>query len=235
LLGKLPFLSLVGRLWAALVIMVLLLAPLPGWARWLVAIPCLVWLGGEALSLFRARHLEPRPMVMARSMRHSFMNHLQVISGWLQVNRPDKAASYLATASERITEEGKVLSLSDHRAAEAILEALYVMSGKGISYRVQVNEAGFLGWPRDALTYALKTVAEMAPSGHNIQLDLDEASRTAVVVCPGIEVNPEDRDATEAAGQALAGQRWCFQVGRDDGLEITVCKMEGRWWRGVRR
>jgi hypothetical protein len=163
------------------------------------------------------------------------MNHLQVISGWLQMNRPDRAASYLVTASERITEEGKVFSLSDQRAAEVVLEGLYALAWKGVSYRVRVKEEGFLGWPLEALTFALKTVADKALPGQDILLELDEASRTAVVVCQGMEMTLEDRNMKEAAGQALAGWRWHFLVSKGGDPEITLRKTKGRWWRGVRR
>ncbi|HWI51329.1 MAG TPA: Spo0B domain-containing protein [Symbiobacteriaceae bacterium] len=46
---------------------------------------------------------------LLRRQRHSFLNHLQVISGWLQLERPDKARQYLEAVAVRMAGESDVL------------------------------------------------------------------------------------------------------------------------------
>ena len=44
-----------------------------------------------------------------RNQRHSFMNHLQVISGWLQLKKPARALEYIEGIRKRQDQEGQVL------------------------------------------------------------------------------------------------------------------------------
>lgn len=46
---------------------------------------------------------------MLRSQRHSMMNHLQVILGWLQLGRPERARQYLETLASRMAGEGEAI------------------------------------------------------------------------------------------------------------------------------
>ena len=56
----------------------------------------------EKVSAARAMHL-------VRRQRHSFLNHLQVISGWLQLDRPDRARQYLETIAAHMSAESQAL------------------------------------------------------------------------------------------------------------------------------
>ncbi|HWI52032.1 MAG TPA: Spo0B domain-containing protein [Symbiobacteriaceae bacterium] len=46
---------------------------------------------------------------LLRRQRHSFLNHLQVISGWLQLDRPERAKAYLETVAAGMTAESEAL------------------------------------------------------------------------------------------------------------------------------
>lgn len=46
---------------------------------------------------------------LIRRQRHSFLNHLQVISGWLQLNRPEKSRQYLEQVVSRMAGESEPL------------------------------------------------------------------------------------------------------------------------------
>lgn len=49
-----------------------------------------------------------RALALIRRQRHSFINHLQVISGWLQLGQPDRASRYMEQVVLRITEQSAV-------------------------------------------------------------------------------------------------------------------------------
>src|SRR5690606_13105479 len=57
-----------------------------------------------------------------RHQRHRFQNHLQVISGWLQLGKPERAIAYLATLRQSREQEGRLFTLSDWRLLALLLE-----------------------------------------------------------------------------------------------------------------
>lgn len=61
-------------------------------------------------------------MEALRHQRHRFQNHLQVISGWLQLGKPERASAYLATLRQSREQEGKLFALSDWRLLALLLE-----------------------------------------------------------------------------------------------------------------
>ncbi len=50
-----------------------------------------------------------RAFETVRNQRHSFINHLQVISGWLQLERPDRARQHLEALGVRMSAESDVI------------------------------------------------------------------------------------------------------------------------------
>ena len=48
---------------------------------------------------------ESEALVLLRRQRHSLINHLQVVSGWLQLDRPERARQYLEAVAARIAAE----------------------------------------------------------------------------------------------------------------------------------
>lgn len=55
-----------------------------------------------------------RALALARGQRHSFMNHLQVISGWLQLGKAERATEYIARMAARMEAESQVLQRIEH-------------------------------------------------------------------------------------------------------------------------
>lgn len=55
----------------------------------------------------------PRVFTLLRNQRHGFLNHLQVISGWLQLGKTDRAVQYINRAAARMEEEGQALRRID--------------------------------------------------------------------------------------------------------------------------
>lgn len=48
-------------------------------------------------------------LALLRGQRHSFMNHLQVISGWLQLGKGDRAVQYIARVAAEMESESSAL------------------------------------------------------------------------------------------------------------------------------
>ncbi|MDB4896799.1 MAG: Signal transduction histidine kinase regulating citrate/malate metabolism [Firmicutes bacterium] len=48
---------------------------------------------------------EREALELLRRQRHSLINHLQVVSGWLQLDRADRARQYLESVAARIAVE----------------------------------------------------------------------------------------------------------------------------------
>jgi hypothetical protein len=48
---------------------------------------------------------EHEALALLRRQRHSLINHLQVVSGWLQLDRADRARQYLEAVAARIATE----------------------------------------------------------------------------------------------------------------------------------
>lgn len=59
---------------------------------------------------------------LLRRQRHSFLNHLQVISGWLQLGRSERAQQYLETVAARMTGESDVLRQAPAAMSLLVLE-----------------------------------------------------------------------------------------------------------------
>lgn len=63
-----------------------------------------------------------RSLQLLRKQRHSFLNHLQVLSGWLQLNRPERARQYLDVLASRMGAESEVLNRVPAAAGLFVLE-----------------------------------------------------------------------------------------------------------------
>jgi hypothetical protein len=48
-------------------------------------------------------------LALLQRQRHSFLNHLQVISGWLQLGNTERARTYLHRLAERLADDGQTL------------------------------------------------------------------------------------------------------------------------------
>ncbi|MDF2626429.1 MAG: hypothetical protein K0R39_260 [Symbiobacteriaceae bacterium] len=65
---------------------------------------------------------EAEALQLLRRQRHSFLNHLQVISGWLQLGRPERAQQYLEAVAARMTGESDVLRQASTGLSLLVLE-----------------------------------------------------------------------------------------------------------------
>jgi len=85
-----------------------------------------------------------RFMELISLQRHDFLNHFQVISGLLQMNRGEQAREYINNAAKDITRLSRVVHLQVPEAAAAIMLAHYSAAERGVdvNYEVETDLAG---------------------------------------------------------------------------------------------
>jgi hypothetical protein len=124
---------------------------------------------------------EERALHLLRRQRHSFLNHLQVISGWLQLGRPEKAGQYLETVSAQMAGESDVLRRAPAGLGLLVLELGLEAETHGA--RLEWQAAG----PIDDLD--LPALREMVLAALNDAADRDSGERCVVVrLGPGAPV-----------------------------------------------
>lgn len=74
---------------------------------------------------------------LLRRIRHDFANHLQVVSGYLDMGRPEKAKQYLAEVIEGMAAEKVVFKLLPEQAALYLYEQLILAQDSGIILRYE--------------------------------------------------------------------------------------------------
>lgn len=59
-----------------------------------------------------------------RAQRHDFLNHLQVISGFIQLNKYERAREYIREVARELERQGRIIHLQMPEATFALLVAL---------------------------------------------------------------------------------------------------------------
>lgn len=79
-------------------------------------------------------------MQVLRSQRHHFLNHLQVIDGWIQLGREQRAAAYIRQVGQRLEAEGRVLQAIDNPAvALFVVQTNLLAESHGVAVEWQVE------------------------------------------------------------------------------------------------
>lgn len=102
---------------------------------------------------------------LLRRQRHSFLNHLQVISGWLQLERPERARQYLEAVAERMTGESDVLRQASVSLGLFMLELGLEAETYGVhlAWRVAGTD---IDLPEDHLAQLRREVVAALAVGH---------------------------------------------------------------------
>lgn len=82
---------------------------------------------------------DARELTLLRRQRHSFLNHLQVISGWLQLNQPERARKYLDGVAARMTGESEALRQASPNLALLMLDLGLEAETHGVALGWQVS------------------------------------------------------------------------------------------------
>lgn len=79
-----------------------------------------------------------------RVQRHDFMNHLQIISGMVQLNKTDRIYDYIREIARKISEDGKITALVFPETAAALLvnRQQAVKQGVEVQFDITTNLAG---------------------------------------------------------------------------------------------
>ena len=100
-----------------------------------------------------------RLMELLSLQRHDFLNHFQVISGLLQMNRGEQAREYINNAASDITRLSRVVHLKVPEAAAAIMLAHYSATERGVDVDYVVEtDLGGCTIPAEKLGSALEAV-----------------------------------------------------------------------------
>jgi len=78
-------------------------------------------------------------LLVAESNRHCFMNHIQVLSGWLQLNRPERARQYLERVREGIRREARMVRMVTADLAAVLLTEQTYAESRGIPFCIEVT------------------------------------------------------------------------------------------------
>lgn len=124
-----------------------------------------------------------------RVQRHDFMNHLQVISGLLQLNHPQRALEYTYEVAEELKKASVISKISSAEIAMAILRADLNAHKLGVCLNCNVSstlDRGFQhSWALaevigELLEIAVHEVVEAAGGSGFIELNIYEKGREYV-------------------------------------------------------
>ncbi|NLB87650.1 MAG: hypothetical protein GX790_00235 [Syntrophomonadaceae bacterium] len=74
-------------------------------------------------------------VALLRRIRHDYGNHLQVISGYNELGRPDEVREYIAEIIQEITQEKRILELDDSELGLFLFKQMLLANDLGIILR----------------------------------------------------------------------------------------------------
>lgn len=78
-----------------------------------------------------------------REQRHDYMNHIQVIWGYLQLNRPEKAADYISGMNSKLQVLGKVLKINSPLLALFLYNTICKVQSMGMNVEINADSIEF--------------------------------------------------------------------------------------------
>ncbi|MDA8235285.1 MAG: Spo0B domain-containing protein [Clostridia bacterium] len=137
-------------------------------------------------------------MEVLRVQKHDFLNHLQVISGYLQLDKAEKARDYIQQVSHEIYHSGMITKLRLPEVAINLLilknEAVHYGVNLDISMETELEYAGIAGESLGATVYKMIGIAleQASKSGINspfcqVKLSPGEVGYIIRTVFPGQE------------------------------------------------
>lgn len=76
---------------------------------------------------------------LLRWQRHDFLNHLQVISGYIQLQKSDRALVYLRQAIDQMEQVGRIMRLLQPDLALIALTKIKGAAAKGINLEMKIE------------------------------------------------------------------------------------------------
>jgi len=174
-----------------------------------------------------------------RVQKHDFLNHLQVISGYLQLNKTERAKDYIQQVSQEIYQSGMITKL---RIPEVALNLL-ILKNEAVQYGVildifietRMENAGLSGDLLGLTVYKLVGVAleQAGKSGIDspfcqVKLAAGDPGYVIIVVFPGQEPDLiEKYAALENRALAKHGGKVSFRANSPIEMEINICIPKG--------
>ncbi|MHB9144106.1 MAG: Spo0B domain-containing protein [Symbiobacteriia bacterium] len=169
-----------------------------------------------------------------RNQRHGFINHLQVISGWLQLKKPDHVFEYIDGIRRKREQESQILRVKSVEVLGLLLVKSSLAEANELDIRWEVE--GALAQPPALWVEALGTVLEnlitaLARLGGEPQLlvqlsETEAAVFFRVAIGTGLGLVLKDADLTGftdlAARVRSAGGRWVEQLAPTYALELSM-------------
>ncbi|GAB4263752.1 sensor histidine kinase [Thermincola ferriacetica] len=72
-----------------------------------------------------------------RLYRHDFLNHLQVITGFIQLNRPDNALNYINEVVDALKKQSLISNMEHPEVASLLFKKMYYAEREGIRFTVE--------------------------------------------------------------------------------------------------
>jgi|GEM_PF-784091 len=127
---------------------------------------------------------------LLRVQRHDFLNHLQVISGFLQLGKADRAIDYIRQISGDIQEAGKLMQLGMpnlvatillcHREAEQE-QVILITRVQSAEAFLPSNDYELAQLVRKATAFALQNLRKLPPGPKSLELTIVGAREKACV------------------------------------------------------
>ncbi|BCV20485.1 Spo0B domain-containing protein [Moorella sp. Hama-1] len=76
---------------------------------------------------------------LLRWQRHDFLNHLQVISGYIQLQKSDRALVYLRQVIDQMEQVGRVMRLLQPELALIALTKIEMAAARGINLEIKIE------------------------------------------------------------------------------------------------
>ncbi|MCL6451821.1 MAG: Spo0B domain-containing protein [Acetobacteraceae bacterium] len=190
----------------------------------------------------RARDLEF--IQLTKNQRHSFMNHLQVLSGWLQLGRPERAQAYVEKLRVEMEEQRRLYSAGGPELVAFLLARSGMAEAQGTSLRFEVapefdrareDYPWLLPLTGAVIDFLVQAGPERSPGDHLlVVLEAGEGWCGLSVLSPGSSLSPEDLEGfwrrphegvdpgrLRARTRALGGS-WTLECGPQGGVTFRV-------------
>lgn len=136
-------------------------------------------------------------MNLLRVQRHDFLNHLQVIMGLLQLNKPDRALAYIRQTSDKLLDEGRLSRLPSAELAAILILAGKQAEQKQVSLRIDMMDLTGIDGAK-----AARCLHRLVPAV--IELSQPDSEICLRLAADGCRLEwPADQDRLPEAVQAL--------------------------------
>ncbi|MDF2670976.1 MAG: hypothetical protein K0R67_3282, partial [Paenibacillus sp.] len=193
----------------------------------------------DAIKMTQDLYIEDinRMFTTVRGQRHDFLNHVQVISSFVRMDKKEELQKYTQELVGEISEINEIMSI-DNPALAALIQAKCAMA---ISRKIQFN---YDCTRLDSSTLGIKSIDLIKILGNLLDNAFDEAQalspeeRIVTLECKTemgsliIFVNNKGSYITENARKKIFETGFSTKTGEHRGLGLTIVKERTEFYRG---